>query len=69
MADAHQAVENKKPQRGGKPAGETRATAIRARLFAWKQTPESQRVSLRKLAVELGTSHQLLAFYLRGLDE
>ena len=69
MADAHQAVENKKPKRGRKPADESRATAIRARLVVWKQTPESQRVSLRKLAVELGTSHQLLAFYLRGLDE
>jgi hypothetical protein len=61
--------ENKKPKRGRKPADESRARDIRARLVAWKQAPESQRVSLRTLAAELGTSHQLLAFYLRGLDE
>jgi hypothetical protein len=68
-AGALQAVENKKVKRGRKPANESQATAIRARLVMWKQVPESQRVSLRALAVELATSHQLLAFYLRGLDE
>src|SRR6266851_2552214 len=69
MADTAQAVESKKPKRGRKPADESRARILRSRLVAWKQTPESQRVSLRTLAAELGTSHQLLAFYLRGLDE
>ncbi len=64
MADTAQAVESKKPKRGRKPADESRARILRARLVVWKQTPESQRVSLRTLAAELGTSHQLLAFYL-----
>ena len=63
------AGENKKAKPGRKPANESRATAIRARLVAWRQTPEAQKVSLRALAIELGTSHQLLSFYLRGLDE
>jgi hypothetical protein len=39
---------------------------IRARLTAWMQTPEARRVSLRALAAEMGCSHQLLGFYLRG---
>src|SRR5258708_4296467 len=69
MVDTAQAVESKKPKRGRKPADESRARILRSRLVVWKQTPESQRVSLRTLAAELGTSHQLLAFYLRGLDE
>jgi hypothetical protein len=56
-------------RRGRKPAGESRASEIRWRLAIWKQTPESSRPSLRALARELGTSHQLLAFYLRGFDE
>jgi hypothetical protein len=30
------------------------------------QTPESRRVSLRALGAEMGVSHQLLSFYLRG---
>ncbi len=51
----------------GRPADESRAAAIRARLVSWKQTPEPQRISLRALAVELGTSHQVLSFYLRSL--
>jgi hypothetical protein len=37
--------------------------------MAWKQTPESSRPSLRALARELGTSHQLLTFYLKGLGK
>jgi hypothetical protein len=69
MADTAQAVENKKPKRGRKPADESRARILRSRLVVWKQTPESQRVSLRTLAIELRTSHQLLAFYLQGLDK
>lgn len=54
---------------GRKPAGESRAAEIRARLMAWKQTPEQGRISLRALAAELGTSHQLLSFYLQGWDK
>jgi hypothetical protein len=56
-------------KRGRRPANESRAAAIRARLLVWKQTPESQRISLRALAGELGTSHQLLSSYLRGWDK
>jgi hypothetical protein len=56
-------------KRGRKPAGESRATEIRTRLRVWKQAPAPQRISLRALAVELGTSHQLLSVYLKGLDD
>ena len=56
-------------KRGRKPAKESRAVEIRAELLAWKQTPESQRSSLRALAVKLGTSHQLLSVYLSGLND
>jgi hypothetical protein len=54
---------------GRKPANESRARELRQELMAWKQTPEWSRSSLRTLARELGTSHQLLAFDLNGLDE
>jgi hypothetical protein len=54
---------------GRKPANESRARELRQELMAWKQTPEWSRSSLRTLARELGTSHQLLAFFLKGLDE
>jgi hypothetical protein len=37
--------------------------------MAWKQTPAALRPSLRELACELGTSHQLLTYYLAGLEE
>jgi hypothetical protein len=53
---------------GRKPAHESRATEFRHSLTAWKRTPESSRPSLRALARELGTSHQLLTFYLKRLD-
>jgi hypothetical protein len=54
---------------GRKAANESRATEIRARLVTWKQSPEPQRISLRALAAEIGTSHQLLSFYLKRLDK
>jgi hypothetical protein len=54
---------------GRKAATETRAEEFRARLTVWKQTPKEQRVTLRALAAELGTSHQLLCAYLRRLDK
>lgn len=57
------------PKRGRKPANESRATEFRLRLWKWKQTPEAERISLRALAVELNTSHQLLSSYLDTLDE
>lgn len=64
-----QDLESRGARRGRKPAGESRAAEIRARLAAWKQTPEQERISRRTLAAELGTSHQLLSFYLRRWDK
>src|SRR6266513_3369736 len=55
--------------KGRKPKRESRSAEFRQRLIAWKQTPESSRPSLRALACELGTSHQLLNHYLKGLEE
>jgi hypothetical protein len=72
-AKRHGAV--KTPQKGSrhvsgrKPAHESRATEFRHSLTAWKRTPESSRPSLRALARELGTSHQLLTFHLERLDQ
>jgi len=54
-----------KPMKGRKLKWESRAAEFRQRLFIWKQTPESLRPSLRELARNLGTSHQLLGFYLQ----
>jgi hypothetical protein len=55
--------------RGRKTTQESRATEFRQRLVAWNQTPKSLRPSLRALARELGTSHQLLKHYLDGLEK
>ncbi len=55
--------------RGRKPKRESRSSEIYASLVQWKQIPECSRPSLRSLAAELGTSHQLLSFYLRRLDK
>ena len=60
---------SQRSKRGRKPASESHASAIRTRLVSWRQTPEPSRISLRALASELGTTHQLLSFYLRGLDK
>src|SRR5712692_5934438 len=57
-----------KSRRGRKRAGESRAPEIRARLMEWKQVPERMRISLRALAAEMGTSHQLLSFFLKRLN-
>jgi len=53
---------------GRKPAYESRSVELRRSLVVWKQTPESIRPSLRALAAELGTSHQLLTYFLDGLE-
>jgi len=55
--------------RGRKPKQESREAEFRERLTAWNQTPEAFRPSLRALARELGTSHQLLNFYLKNLEK
>lgn len=54
---------------GRKRNQESRATEFRRGLIEWKQTPEPSRPSLRALARDLGTSHQLLAFYLKDLEK
>ena len=56
-------------KRGRKRASESRATGLRTTLLAWRKTPEPQRVSLRTLADQMSTSHQLLSFHLRRLDK
>lgn len=48
---------------------ESRSAEFRQRIIAWNQTPESLRSSLRALARELGTSHQLLTHYMAGLQK
>ena len=42
---------------------------FRPAVLAWKQTPQSSRPSQRAPARELGTSHQLLSFYLKNLHK
>jgi hypothetical protein len=54
---------------GRKTKQESRAVEFRQSLLAWKQTPVAFRPSLRALARELATSHQLLSHYLSGLEE
>lgn len=58
-----------KPGAGRKPKENSRATELRQALIEWKQIPEGSRMSLRCLATQLRTSHQLLAHYLEGLDD
>ena len=55
--------------RGRKTKQESRAAEFRQRLLEWKQTPVVLRPSLRALAREIGTSHQLLSHYLSALEE
>jgi hypothetical protein len=65
----------KTPQKCSRPgserkhAQESRATEFRRRLIEWKRIPETSRPSLRALAYELGTSHQLLGHYLKRWDQ
>ncbi len=58
-----------RPLRGRKPAYESRARELRQKLAVWNEIPKSERPSLRALARENNTSHQLLSFYLKGLEE
>jgi hypothetical protein len=55
--------------KGRKPKQESRGPEFRRTLIAWKQAPESSRPSLRAVARGLGTSHQLLSFYLKRLHK
>src|ERR1017187_2425250 len=54
---------------GRKPKLESRSAEFRERLVAWRQAPGVLRPSLRALAREVGTSHQLLKHYLDGLEK
>jgi hypothetical protein len=54
--------------KGRKHIEESRATEFRQKLVEWRSLSESARPSLRALALELNTTHQLLSFYLKGLD-
>jgi hypothetical protein len=72
MDASRNAIQKKRPRTamsGRRPAHESRATELRRKLIERERTPESSRPSLRALARELDTSHQLLAFYLKGLGE
>ena len=53
---------------GRKPKAESRSEELRQALVAWQQMPEGKRPSLRQLARERGTSHQLLSHLLEGLE-
>lgn len=55
--------------RGRKSKYESRASEFRRKLAVWRQMPEGSRPSLRALARELGTSHQMLAYLLKRLEE
>ncbi len=55
--------------KGRKKKQESRAAEFRRRLVEWSRTQESARPSLRALARELHTSHQMLAHCLHGLDK
>ena len=55
--------------RGRKPKQESRSEEFRQTLIAWKQTPAAFRPSLRALAREVGTSHQLLCLFLATLEQ
>jgi hypothetical protein len=56
-------------RRGRRPKCESRAKEFRQQLNAWKRMPESSRLSLRALAREVGTTHQLLGHYLKGWEK
>lgn len=53
---------------GRRPANQSRGAELRAGLASWMRIPEDKRISLRGLAKQLGTSHQLLNSFLRGWD-
>lgn len=55
--------------KGRKSKQDSRAAELCRALTAWKQTPDSLRPSLRALARQLGTSHELLRHYLAGLEK
>jgi hypothetical protein len=66
---AHEPIDREIGKKGRKLAIQSRAAEIRARLKAWRRIPKPQRISLRALARELGTTHQLLGYYLGGWEK
>lgn len=54
---------------GRKRVGSSRLMEFRQALSRWKDTPESMRPSLRQLAEQLGTTHQLLTYCLKRLGK
>jgi len=54
---------------GRKPGSESRSAEIRQRLAEWKQMSKPQKCSLRVLARELRTSHQLLGHFLNNWEK
>jgi hypothetical protein len=62
-------AQEKRVKVGRKHLDQSRSNEIRARLAEWKSLPESSRPTLRALAQELGTSHQLLSHYLQGWEK
>jgi len=56
-------------KRGRKTNQESHAAEFRQKLVIWKQTPVFLRPSLRELARQLGTSHQMLTHCLKGLEK
>jgi hypothetical protein len=55
--------------KGRKPKAESQASQIRASIAEWKRKPKFARRSLRMLAREFGTSHQLLGHYIKQWDK
>jgi hypothetical protein len=62
-------LKDARPNSGRKPVQESRSTEFRQTLIAWRQIPAAARLSLRALARQLGTSHQLLKHYLDELEK
>jgi hypothetical protein len=56
-------------KRGRKPKQESRAAHLLSNLAAWNEMPDGSRPSLRGIARRLGTSHQLLLYYLKTLPK
>jgi len=54
---------------GRKHKEKSRMAEFRQKLVIWQQTPDLSRPSLRALARQLGTSHQMLAHCLKGLGK
>jgi len=68
MNERGEVAQTEKTSRGRRSKAESRANEFRQRLLHWENQPESFRPSLRSLASELNTSHQLLRHYLSGLS-